>query len=236
MAVGDSPDRGSDKYIWSGLSTDTKPAKAFIGQLAIETDTGLVSEWTGAAWLNRMEGVETDPLVKSIPTTSTFHHLGHEGKVFVHSDRHNGLANEGTLNFLVVIPAGDASRQVHMRFGFTSKAVTGTLDLDVVLYKDTTVSANGAEELVVSTNDAVVKTTDVKVYLAPTITDVGTRKSWVMNVGEKKGASNLDQAVPEWVLAPNGLLARNYLFQLTNNSGGVVDIVAGIFFYDTGAA
>jgi len=236
MSIGDSPDKGSDKYMWAGLSTDTKPDKAFIGQKAIETDTGLIYEWSGSNWLNRTDGIEIDPYVKSIPTTSTFHHLGHEGKVFVHSDRHNGLANEGTLNFLIVIPAGDATRQVHMRFGFTSKAVTGTLDLDIVLYKDTTVSANGTLEPIVSTNDAIVKTSGVEVYIGPTITDIGTQKSWVMNVGEKKGASNLDQAVPEWVLAPNGESARNYLFQLTNNSGGVVDIVAGIFFYDTGAA
>lgn len=236
MSVGDSPNEGSDVYVWSGLSTDTKPTKAFIGQLAIETDTGLVSEWTGSSWANRPGGVEIDQFVKSIPTTSTFHHLSHEGKVFVHSDRHDNLGNGNSLDLLIVIPAGNANRQVHMRYGFISKADTGTLDLDVILYKDTLVSANGTPETIVSTNDAVVKTTGVTIFEGPTVTDAGTIKNWTMNAGEKKGASNLDQAVPEWVLAPNGASARNYMFRLTNNSGGDVDIITGIFFYDTEAA
>lgn len=50
MSTGDSPNKGSDIYIWAGLSTDTKPSKAFIGQKAIETDTGNVFEWTGSIW------------------------------------------------------------------------------------------------------------------------------------------------------------------------------------------
>jgi hypothetical protein len=50
MTVGSSPKFGSDVYAWAGLSTDTKPTDAFIGQLAIETDTGNKYEWTGLSW------------------------------------------------------------------------------------------------------------------------------------------------------------------------------------------
>ena len=42
------------------------------------------------------EALQLDPLVKSIPVTDTFHHLGHEGKVFIHSDRHNRPCNDLT--------------------------------------------------------------------------------------------------------------------------------------------
>jgi len=48
--TGESPKLGSDEYAWAGLSTATKPDNAFIGQKAIETDTGDTYEWTGSLW------------------------------------------------------------------------------------------------------------------------------------------------------------------------------------------
>ena len=180
--------------------------------------------------------VELDPLVNSIPITDTFHHLGHEGKVFIHSDRHPGIANAANLDYLIRVPSGDATRQVHMRFNFIGKANTGTLDVDIILYKDSTVSADGSAEDIVSTNDAVVKATGVLIFEGPTITDIGTHKAHTMMVGEKKSASSKEQSVPEWILAPDGETARNYIIRLTNNSGGTVDIVNAIFFYDSSAA
>lgn len=236
MAVGDSPDRGSDKYVWSGLSTDTKPAKVFIGQLVIETDTGLVFEWSGSGWSKRLDGVDIDALVSSVPTTGTFHHLGHEGKVFAHSDRHPTIADSAVVNYHIRVPAGDATRQVHLRFGFIGKANTGTLDVDIEFFKGCTVTGLGSVETVISTNDADVKTSGVLIYYNSTITDYGEAKTVTAMIGEKKSASNLDQAVPEWILAPDGASARDYAFKVTNNSGGTLDLIAGIFFYDTGAA
>ncbi len=50
MSVGEAPKIGSDEYAWAGLSTDTKPPNAFVGQIAIETDTGNNYEWTGSSW------------------------------------------------------------------------------------------------------------------------------------------------------------------------------------------
>ena len=179
--------------------------------------------------------VEMDSLVKSIPTTDTFHHLGHEGKVFIHSDRHNGIANAANLDYLIRIPAGNASRQVHLRFNFTGKAVTGTLDVDIVLWKNSIVSADGNIEPIVSTNDANVKTTGVEIYEGPTITNLGSHKAHAMLVGEKKSASSKEQQVPEWILAPDGENERLYIFRLTNNSGGPVDVVNALFFYDSEA-
>lgn len=180
--------------------------------------------------------LELDQLVNSVPTTDTFHHLGHEGKVFIHSDRHGPIANGANFDILIRIPAGNADRQVHMRFNYTGKANTGTLDVDVILYEGTVVSADGSAEDMMSTNDAVVKSTGVLMFEGPTVTDVGTQKAWGMMVGEKKSASSKEQSVPEYVLAPNGASARNYLVRATNNSGGTVDITNAIFFYDSEAA
>jgi hypothetical protein len=179
--------------------------------------------------------VELDPLVNSVPTTGTFHHLGHEGKVFTHSDRHGPIANEAVVNYHIRVPAGDATRQVHMRFGFIGKANTGTLDVDIALFKGCTVTVLGAVETIISTNDANVKSSGVLIYYNSTITDYGEAKTVTALIGEKKSASNLDQAVPEWILAPDGASARDYAFRVTNNSGGTIDLIAGLFFYDTGA-
>lgn len=178
--------------------------------------------------------LQLDPLVKSIPTTETFHHLGHEGMVFIHSDRHDGII--GNFDILIRIPAGNADRQVHMRFNYTATASAGTLDVDVILYKDTTVSADGTPEDVISTNDAVVKTSGVLLFEGPTITDVGTFKTQGMIAGEKRTTSSKEQAVPEWILSPDGASARNYLLRATVNGGATVDITNAIFFYDTGAS
>ncbi|MCK5602182.1 hypothetical protein KAR91_09945 [Candidatus Pacearchaeota archaeon] len=236
MTVGSSPTKGSDVYVWAGLSSATKPANAFIGAKAIETDTGLVYEWDGANWCPRIGGVEIDSLVKSIPTTSTFHHLGHEGKVFIHTDRHDGVADAANDDILIIVPAGNADRQIHLRWAYKGHAVTGTLDADVILYKDTTVSANGDAEGIVSTNDAVVKSTGVTMFHSPTVTDIGSELIHTAILGENKGTGSDEINVPEWVLAPNGASARNYTMRVTNNSGGVLNYIASLFFYDSEAA
>lgn len=180
--------------------------------------------------------VENDPLVNNIPSIETFHHLGHEGKVFIHSDRHDDLGNNDNLDYLIRIPAGNSARQIHMRFNFIGKANTGELDIDICMYKDTLVSADGSAEAIVSTNDANVKTTGVLIFEGSTITSIGTLKTCTLIVGEKKSASSKEQAVPEWILAPDGNDERNYLIRMSNNSGGTVDIVNAIFFYDSEAA
>ena len=177
--------------------------------------------------------LELDPLVKSIPTTETFHHLGHEGMVFIHSDRHDAIA--ANFDILIRIPAGDADRQVHMRFNYTANTPVGDLDVDVILYKDTIVSVDGTPESIVSTNSAEVKTSGVLMFEGPTITNVGTKLTQGLIAGEKKSASSKEQAVPEWILAPDGVNARDYLLRATVN-GGATDIVNAIFFYDTGAS
>ena len=135
---------------------------------------------TGLKDKNEVE-VEFDPFVNSIPITDTFHHLGHEGMVFIHSDRHSGITTSATLDILIRIPAGDPDRQVHMRFNYTAEVPTGSLDVDIILYKDTVVSADGTPEGIVSTNDAVVKTSGVLMFEGPTITDVGTLKEVFIN-------------------------------------------------------
>lgn len=239
--IGSSPQLGSSVYAWAGLSTDTKPAQAFIGQLIIETDTGFIYEWIGTEWKRIHEvlrDVEVDPLVATIPTTGTFHHLGHEGKLFIHSDKHTGVTNGANFDYLIRIPAGNAARQVHFRFNYSLAGATPGTDVeaDLILYKDTVVSADGTPETLVSTNDAVVKTTGVLTFESPTVTDVGTQKAQTLITSARRSGGSQEQIVPEWILAPDGTSARDYLVRLINNSGGTITVVNAIFFYDSEAA
>ncbi len=229
-------EKDSDKYVKIVLSTDIKPSGAFPGEKIIESDTGLVYEWDGGNWCPRLDGVEIDPLVKSVPTTSTFHHLCHEGYVFIHSDRHAAIEDAANLDIVVRIPAGNASRQVHMRFYFHAVANAGTLDVDICLYKDATVSVTGAASDISNVSDYDnAKTTGVIIYEAGTVTDPGTAKVCEAMLGDKRSTSSEESHVPEWILTPNGENARDYLFRLTNNSGGSVDILDSIFFFDSEA-
>ena len=53
-------------------------------------------------------------IVESVPVTETFHHLGHEGKVFIHSDRHNQIAAAANFDYMIRIPAGEADSTVRI--------------------------------------------------------------------------------------------------------------------------
>lgn len=176
-----------------------------------------------------IRGVEPDSLVKSIPTTGTFHHLGHEGKVFVHSDNHSIAASVGAIfDILIKVPASPTTRQVHMRFNYTVSEIPCVLEL----YRDTAVSADGTPETINSSNDAVVKTTGVQMFSAPTIIDAGNLWPISLFVGEKRSGGSAEQLVPEYVLAPG----VNYLLRLINNSGKANTVNNAIFFYDNEAA
>ena len=179
--------------------------------------------------------LEYDYLVNSVPTTSTFHHLCHEGMVFDHSDRHTGIADAANLDILMCIPAGNPDRQVHMRYYFDS-VTAGTLDIDMVLYKNTTVSDAGSLETVPNVSDySNAKISGVTISHDATVTDIGERKVTGAMLGEKRSTSSSETHVPEWILTPNGDSLRYYLFRLTNNSGAAADIIDSIFFFDSEA-
>ena len=182
--------------------------------------------------------LELDPLVKTIPTTSTFHHLGHEGKVFIHSDKHPGITNGSNFDIMIRVPAGNADRQVHLRFNYTLAGATPGTDVeaDLILYEGITVSADGSPEELASTNDAIVKASGILIFEGPTVTDLGNFKAQTLITSARRSGGSQEQVVPEWVLAPNGASKRDYLLRLTNNSGGTITAVNAIFFYDSEAA
>ena len=176
---------------------------------------------------NSGTSLDLDALVESVPTTSTFHHLGHEGMVFIHSNTHS-VASGANLDELIKVPASPSGRQVHLRFNYTVSDVPS----DLFLYRDVVVSADGNAETICSNNDVVEKTSGVTIFEGPTITDIGNLWSTGLVAGQKNAAGSLDQLVPEFVLKAG----VNYLLRLTNNNNGAVTLVTAIFFFDSEAS
>lgn len=189
------------------------------------------------AWLSDGDtDVEFDPLVKSVPITSTFHHLGHEGKVFIYSARHPAIAAGADHYILIRLPAGAANRQMHMRYAFDSLANTGTLDVNVTLYKEPTVTDDGDAQTIANTNDFFGLSTGILIFDDSTISADGEFKVTTSMTGTNKSTGSQGTNVPEWIFTPDGASARDYIFKIHNNGSGTADVNSAIFFYDTNAA
>ena len=155
--------------------------------------------------------------------TITQDHINiHLGNGFTLAEYHEGLANSGVLNHLIVT----GYYPVHIR-----QLIVETTQAPVVMdyFEDTTVSANGTLNPVANNNRTSTKTATAAVYEGPTITTDGTAMGSTLipttakdsgGVGFLKGG--------EWILKPNS----NYLFRVTNNSGSSIDFGLTLFFYE----
>jgi len=149
MSVGSSPKLGSNEYAWAGLSTATKPTDAFIGQLAIETDTGNKFEWTGLSWqLVSASGsvVSTGASLSSAvgdkatsgDTTVVTIAAGDKVRVYGVS-----ISTDATLTGDVLVKVGSTQKTIKMRnaiaggthwiIPLSSNYIEGALGEDVVL-------------------------------------------------------------------------------------------------------
>src|SRR5574340_969652 len=88
-------------------------------------------------------------------------HLIHEGKGFVHHNRHS-VANNATLDHLIVTPS---NVDIHMRQWYFQPSA-GPFTIDV--YEDTVVSANGTNEPVGNLNRQSSRTSSFQDYINPT--------------------------------------------------------------------
>ena len=149
MSVGEAPKIGSDEYAWAGLSTATKPPSAFVGQLAIEIDTGNKYEWTGASWqLVSASGsasttgvslsTAVDDKADSGDTTAVTMAVGDKVRVYGVS-----ISADATLTGDITIDVGSTQKIVKMRnavvggvhwmLPLSSNYIEGALGEDVVI-------------------------------------------------------------------------------------------------------
>jgi hypothetical protein len=101
---------GKGRFVWVGLSTDTKPPKAIRGQEAIESDTGNIFQWLGdengnGAWVRRVNGGSQVSYVEN----------PHEFVVNEHFHLHTGVAT----TLAAAVSPGDTSIEVVSTVGFS---------------------------------------------------------------------------------------------------------------------
>ncbi len=149
------------------------------------------------------------------------HHEVHDGNTFQASQKTadaSPIADDASYDMLIIV--GNEA-EAHLVFGAASGGTA-----EVILYKDTTVSDNGAQVAVQNMRQSLhgIKLNTTRAFTTPTITLVGTQ----MNIQLLPGGSGPGQGTSggtvregtEWVLNPN----TNYLIRVTNRSGAAQPI------------
>ena len=144
-----------------------------------------------------VKNMRLDSATEALMTVSYAHHETHAGSHFNYRDSY-ALAKNSVKEHLVITP--DTTKWAHMIFGVSS---TGG-QVNVEIFEDTTVSANGTAESCINRNrnSAVTKTTIV--YEAPTVVTDGTILfKQTFGVDEKKSAGGGTRDSEEIVLKQN---------------------------------
>lgn len=164
-----------------------------------------------------------DDYAYAITTISEPHRMIHDGFFFSMSGIETALANLGTFDILFRAPAGQMGHVTLLEFTVQNAPIT------VTMYEGTTTSADGTPTNArnhnrVNGND----TPGIATTTQPTVTGLGTLldERYVPDIGGPPGVSHgllVAGADAEWVLGSPDV-ETTYLWRLTNNSGGAIDL------------
>ena len=149
------------------------------------------------------------PVVSDVP-----HHHLHEGETHQYTYPPTAIAQNGILNFRLVVGNLDS---------LTNRTPNFTLEIDttgaawMTLYETPTTSANGTLATAYNKNRNFTATVpNMAVYTAPTVTAVGTLLSaWMIGSGQKAGGVGRESL--EWVLAANTIYLVRVVAQDAQN-------------------
>jgi hypothetical protein len=182
----------------------------------ISTNTSNIDSKIPAGMAVTGDRLKVDALLSTGGATQTIidlvHQRCHEGRYFTHSSTHLNIADDASIDHLVVTSA----TAPHMAF-----AVSVMADFTLTLYEDTVTSADGAAAYAFNNNrnSAVANTT--LIYEAPTVTSIGTKLAeTLLPAGKGGNAIGGTDGAPvrtgtEIILKSN----TKYLFRVTNKSG-----------------
>ena len=158
------------------------------------------------------------------------HRMCHDGFMFHVSGRANDIANDGSADFIMVVPAGCYPHIQRLSLDLEAG------DVEFLMYENAVCSDNGAALPRINTNRNSSITPCSQPYGAPTVTDIGDlfHTRWAPPTGTGIGSAIgiLDVAIfgEEWILAPS----KTYLFRITNRSGAVLDLAYEFVWYEIG--
>jgi hypothetical protein len=160
------------------------------------------------------------PLVENIDFE---HQRVHEGRAFIASNLISGIASGGSYKLLIKNTNGETP---HLRvYEFES---TGG-PLDVLLYKNPTVTDNGTLETNHNKNQTSTNTSSIEVYKGTTTSADGTLlETKLIPSGGNKVGGLATNAGGEWILEE----ATDYLFVINNDDNSAVDVSFYFFWYE----
>ena len=162
-----------------------------------------------------------DPHSHALTVISQPHRMIHDGFYFDLSGRAAAVANAATVDILFKFPAGVIGHMTTVEWTIDDAPV------DIMFYENVLVSADGTpltarnhNRIYAAANGDIPGTT---LFLDPTVTDVGDliHDRYIPSAGGT-GSNQVGRLVEgeddEWVLG-NGV---NYMWRMTNNSGGPI--------------
>ena len=158
------------------------------------------------------------------------HRMCHDGFMFHASGKVLDIASAASSDFLMVVPAGCYPHIQRVVLHLESGKV------DFAMYENTVTSADGSALDVFNTNRNSSNVAAAVPSGAPTVTDVGDlfHTKWAppsgTGVGNAIGVMDINAFGEEWILAPS----TKYLFRITNNSGGILDLSYEFVWYEIG--
>jgi len=165
--------------------------------------------------------IEVDPYSGSLQTIETEHARIHAGDGFQVSGKISTIGT-GASEYFLVVP----SIVMHWRH---FRIVTTEAPIDIVLYENPTVTANGTSLTIQNRNRLSTHTAGATVYGGSTVTADGTAIFTDMIPTSAKDSGGDVEGLPvEWII--NG--GNTYALKITNNSGGNIDIIYQFFWYE----
>ena len=165
---------------------------------------------------------QTDPFADAIVVINEPHNMIHLGKFFDMSGITTAVANGASVDILFSFPAGAIGHLTNVEYQLDDAPCT------VEFYENVVTSADGAAAMVVNHNRISSTTPNAVITTGPTITDIGdlVHVRHIPAAGSAGGQPAGQLIVGEdheWVIGNTGT-PNKYLWRITNNSGGAIDI------------
>jgi len=164
-----------------------------------------------------------DAYAKALTVITEPHRMVHDGFMYNASGKAIAVANAANLDLFIRLPAGEIRHVTLVEFA------PDDAPLDVFLYEGTTVSADGTAVNIrnhnrISGGDPAVDL----MYVGPTVTAPGTllHQQYIPSpgaVGGQAAGQIVENEDQEWILG-HPTLEKTYLWRVTNNSGGAINI------------
>lgn len=160
-------------------------------------------------------------ITKPATIATPMHSRVESGDTYVHDSIHLSIANNSILYHLL----RTGSRSVHLKLYHAS--VTGA-PMSMEVSEAPVITSVGTLAAVINKNRVIQKPNTAQVYENTVVTTTGIRLEGDLISGTKQTGGSQVGIDDEWVFSPN----TDYLFMITNSSGGVADISFHIEWYE----